>query len=517
MKRQYIPFLLAGLALVASCKKSFLDLYPEGSISEGNFFKSTADFQQAVTGAYVPLRDIATIAFFLDEQRSDNTHYDYNQKDRGGLGFEQLADFMDDAQNGVIGTRYLANFNGISRVNVVLDRIEKIAFSMAEADKKQIIGEAKALRAHYYFDLVRYFGAVPLHLHEVKDSKGAFLARTGVDSIYAQIISDFTDALALLAPPAKFPASGRMNKGTVATELALVYMTRKEFDKAVPLLQSVTTMGYDLFTNYRDIFNPANKASAGNKEAIFEVQYKSGTDGQSSNFIYRFIPVMPNTNNMLGIVFNNVNGGWNVPTDDLLGNYDPNDKRLNASIGIVEGKLNTSTDFVPDSVITNMAGYTPPAGSIAKRFVKKYFYPPYSLPGYNTSQNWPVYRLGGVLLLLAEALNETNRSGDALPHLNRVRFRAGLPDITTTDKAQLKTIIDKEKRLELAFENHRWMDLVRTEQAVSVMTAHGIIMKATYSYLLPGSYNVTKDRLIYAIPFRERQLNNKLTQNPGYN
>lgn len=517
MKRRYIPFLLAGLALAGSCKKAFIDIYPEGVINQANFFKTTSDFQQAVVGAYVPLRDIATISFFMDEMRSDNTHYDYNTKDRGGLGFEQLADFMDDSQNGVIGTRYGAAFNGISRTNVILDRLEKISFTIAEADRKQIVGETKALRAHYYFDLVRYFGPVPLHLHEVTNPSQAFLARTGVDSIYTQIISDFTDALALLGPPAKFPAAGRMSKGSVATELALVYMTRKEFDKAIPLLQSVTTMGYDLATNYKDAFSPDLKGTAGNKENIFDVQYKSGTDGQSSNFIYRFIPVMPNTTNMLGIRFNNVNGGWNIPTDDLLGKYETIDKRLNASVGIVVGKLNTNQEFVPDSVITDIRGYAPPAGAVAKRFVRKYFFPPYTLPGYNTSQNWPVFRLGGALLWLAEALNENNQSGDALAPLNRVRKRAGLGDISVTDKDQLRMIINNEKRLELAFENHRWLDLVRTDQAVTVMSAHGIIMKQLYSYLLPGSYNVNQDRLIYAIPFRERQLNIKLTQNKGYN
>lgn len=523
-----ISLLLVNALLLSSCTDRFLTEIPEGSLNEGNFYKSTQDFQQAVTGVYVPLRGaidatrgtyvagsgINSIAFFMDEMRSDNTHYDYNAKDRGGIGYEQLADFMDDATNGVILSRYRAAFTGISRANVILDRIEKIDFKMEEADRKQIVGETKALRAHYYFDLVRHYGAVPLHLHEVKGAGDAFLARTGVDSIYQQIISDFTDALALLGPPAKFPQSGRVTKGMVATELALVHMTLQKFDLAVPLLQSVTTMGYDLLPTYAEVFDPAKKNSV---ESIFEIQYKDGTDGQQGNLIYRFIPVTPNTLNILGITYNNTDGGWNVPTDDMIAAYEPGDKRLDESVAVIEGTLNSNTDFIPERIVSIVGYAGPPAGKIAKRFIKKYLHPPYTLVN-NTKDNWPVFRYSDVLLMLAESLNEVNRSGEALPHLNRVRRRAGLlNDITTTDQAQLRDIIAKERRVELAFENHRWLDLVRTKKAVSVMNAHGIVMKATYGYLLPASYTVNDNKLIFAIPFSERQINTKLTQNQGYN
>ena len=509
--KNYKLIILLGLALSASsCKDNFLDLYPEGQMNEGNFYKSTADFQQAVVGAYVPLRDVSNIAFFMDEMRSDNAHYDYNSKDRGGLGYEQLADFLDDQQNGVTGTRYQANYNGISRTNVILDRLEKITFTMADADYKQIVGETKALRAHYYFDLVRHYGAVPLHLHEVTSKDDASLARSSVDEIYAQIISDFTEALENVAPPTLPQQSGRITKGMVATELAHVYMTLKQFDKAVPLLQSVTTMGYSLWPNYEDAFKNENK---NNRESVFEVQYKDGTDGQSSNFIYRFIP-NGNTLNILGIAYNATNGGWNIPTADLLQAYEPGDKRLDATVGVVEGTYNASTDFVASKVVSAV-DYTAPNGVIAKYFVKKYLHPPYTLVN-NTKENWPIYRYSNVLLLLAEALNETGQSAAALPFLNQVRTRAGLLAATATDQASLRAVIAHERRIELAFENSRWLDLVRTEQAIPVLTAYGAKTKAMYGYILPSAYTVTKERFVYPIPFRELQLNDKLIQNPGY-
>lgn len=509
---KYITIIAMAIIAFGSCKKEALTLYPEGQINGANFYKTETDFQEALVGAYVPLREAAAVAFFMEEMRSDNTEYDYNSKDRGGLGFEQLADFMDDKSNGVISTLWAADFKGIQRVNIILDRLPAIDTSVISlASRNLITGEAKALRAHYYFELVRCFGKLPLYLHEVTDSRNAFVNRSSVDSVYDQIIADFTGALALLAPPAKFPQTGRITKGMVATELGLVYLTRKAYDKAIPLFQSVTTMGYDLLPNYADVFKLGNKNS---RESIFEIQYKAGTDGQSSLFIYRFLPYTKHTKNILGVDYNNTIGGWNVPTDDLISAYEPNDTRLDASIAVVKGKLDANTDFQPDSVVSILSPPTP--GELSKKFIRKQF----QAQGYsiinNTEDNWPVYRYSDLLLMLAECLNEQNQPSAALPYLNRVRARAGLPPSTVTDQTALRAVIERERRVELAFENHRWFDLVRTGQAIPVMTAFGIAQKAKYGYLLPASYTVTTDKLIYAVPFRESQVNPGLGQNPGY-
>jgi tetratricopeptide (TPR) repeat protein len=503
--------LISTIIITASCKKDFLVLYPEGQINEGNFYKTTADFQQAVVGAYVPLRDIASYAFYMEEMRSDNTEYDYNSKDRGGAGYEQFADFLDDATNPVLANVWQAAYKGIQRTNVVLDRITNISSTIiTDADKKQIIGEAKALRAHYYFELVRLFGGVPLYLHEVKDNSSSFINRSSVDEVYNQIITDYSDALSLLAPPAKFPQSGVVTKGMVATELGLVYLTRKDYAKATPLLQSLTQMGYGLLPNYADVFKLANKNS---KESIFEVQYKAGTDGQSSSFIYKFIPVTPNTTNILGVNYNNTSGGFNVPTPDIVAAYEKGDVRLDASIAVAKGKFNSNVDFIADSVVSVLNPST--QGSVSKMFIRKFYNKPYGLQN-NTDDNWPLYRYADVLLMLAESLNEQGKSAEALPYLNQVRSRAGLTPATSSDQATLRNIILHERRVELAFENHRWFDLLRTGQAISVMNAFGILQKMKYAYILPAAYNITNERLIYAIPFRETQVNTALTQNTGY-
>ena len=515
---------LACLTLAAaSCSKKFVTLYPEGQVNEGNFYKTTSDFQEALVGAYAPLRDAANVAFYMEEMRADNTFFDYNAQDRGGFDNEKLAEFIDDASNGGILAIWTADYQGIQRTNIILDKLQQsVPSDMTDTVKNEIIGEAEALRAHYYFELVRLFGQVPLYLHETTDAQNAIVDRSSVDTVYSQIIADFTDALGKLSPPAKFPQTGNATKGMVATELGLVYLTRKAYDKATPLFQSVTQMGYSLMPNYADVFKTANKNMS---ESIFEIQYKSGTDGQSSQFIYDFIPNTPKTGVILGAGANYVNtaGSWNVPTQSVVNTYEPGDARLDASIGVIKGHLDDLSEFLPDSVVSILnnkdtagkgMGFTT---SLIHRFVKKQYNPPYTSPlVYNTDDDWYVYRYSDVLLMLAESLNEQGQSGAALPFLNQVRTRAGLTAVTVTDQATLRDTIAHERRVELAFENHRWFDLVRTGQAIPVMTAYGILQKQALGFLLPSTYNVTQNKLIYAIPFRETQVNPGLGQNPGY-
>jgi len=160
---------------------------------------------------------------------------------------------------------------------------------------------------------------------------------------------------------------------------------------------------------------------------------------------------------------------------------------------------------------------------VQQPFIKKYFNLPLPAPNGsspNANDNWPVYRYSEVLLLLAEALNEQGKAS-AATYLNQIRdraFGAGVSPIKETNQGVLRTIIAKERRIELAFENKRWPDLVRTGQAVSVMNAYGAALKASGKYpnLIPQTYNVTENRLLFPLPFNEIQVNPKLKQNPGY-
>ena len=146
-------------------------------------------------------------------------------------------------------------------------------------------------------------------------------------------------------------------------------------------------------------------------------------------------------------------------------------------------------------------------------FIKKFYHAPYPEDG-RSNENWPVYRYGHVLLLLAEAQNEAG-TGDPYLHLNKVRNRAGLAPLSGLSKEDLREAIAKEQRVEVAFENHRWYQLLRTDKAVQIMNDHGVEEKARLSRLSNASYQVQDFMLLYPIPSREIQVNG-IEQNLGY-
>jgi len=273
-------------------------------------------------------------------------------------------------------------------------------------------------------------------------------------------------------------------------------------------------MGYALNASYASAFLTTNKNS---KESLFEIQYLEGTAAgtQPSNFIYQFLPRTTTTAIVTGTATNNsTTGGWNTPTQDLLDDYEANDSRKDASVGIVEGVYNASDLFV-FSANKSIVNYTPAAGKVGIPYIKKYLHTPHVAVN-NSNDNWPIYRYSDALLLLAEAQNEQGKSSTALTALNMVRVRAGLAACTETNQTLLRVIIAHERRIELAFENHRWHDLVRTGKAIEVMNAYGIKLKQRFTYLTPDSYKVTADKLLFPIPQSERELNPELTQNQGY-
>ena len=511
-------FIVAVLACtVVSCKKDFIELLPEDEIGVGNFYKTEAQFRMALTAAYVPLRDLLSNDYYTGEMRSDNTHYQYYQINRGTAYTmrESIADFTDDPSNNYSNAVYFHCFKTISRANVILDRID--GGTLGDAAKNDIAGQAKFLRAWNFFKLVRYFGGVPLFIHEVKEAEQAFLPRASVNEVYAQIVDDARDAIARLSNPVftSNKQSGHATKGSATMLLAEVYMEQKKYAEAETLLNTLAGMGYDLLPAYASVFSTTSKNS---RESIFEVQYLEGLQGgQQSNFIYMFLPRSANTTTITGVKTNNSGiGGWNTPTRDLIDAYEADDTRKDASIAIAEGTYNSSNIFT-FSANKSIINYTPAAGKTGVPYIKKYLNP-HTNPN-NTNDNWPVYRYADALLLLAEAMNLQGKPAEALIPLNKVRERAfgnATHNITATDQAALTDIIAHERRVELAFENHRWHDLVRTGKAVDVMNAFGVKQKQLYGYLPAASYEVDKNKLLYPIPQSERELNVDLTQNDGY-
>jgi hypothetical protein len=522
MKKISILTMLFVLVMATSCKKNFIQLAPLDSPSSANFYQTEPEFRQALATTYVTLRAIYNIDWIMSEERSDNTDYDYYPINIGGdyISKYNIHDFMDDPNSLYDANMYTYLYVGVARCNIIIANIAlPAAASIPDDVKTEIRGEAEFLRALYYFKLVQYYGGVPLQITPVTTPDASFIPRSTTAQVYAQITADATAAIADLPVP-KFTGgkqTGVATKGAATMLLADVDMTLLKFPEAETLLTSMSAMGYSLLPSYASVFNAANKNSV---ESIFEVQYMaSATTGQSSNFLYLFLPRSANTALITnGIASSSLSGGWNYPSQDLINAYEPGDPRLDASIGVAEGTYSSALQMTI-SAYKSIVNYTPAAGKVGRPFDKKVLSTETIVN--LTDDDWPVYRYAGALLTLAEAQNEQGKSSAALTSLNAVRARAfgnTSHAITTTDQTQLRAAIAHERRIELAFENDRWHYLVRTGTAVAVMNAYGANLKTlpTHNYLLPVSYNVTASRLIYPIPFAEIQTNPQLTQNPGY-
>ena len=521
MKRILFLFIVISISVsFSSCKEDFLVLYPETSITSASFYKTKTHFDQAIVSSYERVRTIARTGMFMDEQRADNCHFNFYSADRGGfLNTEVVALFMDEATTSYWNVdRYNDVYNGISRVNTILGRLD--ASELTDAEKRSISAEAKFLRAFYYFDLVTHWGPVPLMLKEVAAASDAFVGNSTVENVYAQILDDVTDAINDGLPEAdRFPGSGRATLGAARMLRAYANMSKptRDYTTAESDLKAITNMIYGLEDNFADIFALTNKNG---KEIIFAAQYKDGPGGQHSDFPWMYIPKCANNSILMGFQAANttqqINGGWCVPTQEFIDSFEPGDKRLSATIAVAQG---TGTELVTvdeaDPVL-DIEGFVPQAGRDYHFFNRKYYHPPY---GYDkqASDNFPFFRYADALLLLAECLVEQNKASDAQPYLDQVRTRAGLGSVPAT-----KQSVSDERRHELAFEHKRWTDLIRTGQAVSVMNAFGDYIKTIDKTLSPGtllneqSFKVTSEKLVYPFPIRELRLNSNLVQNPGY-
>lgn len=499
------------LLICLGCSDDFLNLAPQHYSSEASFYQTEAHFEQALNGTYQKLRGVVGISgYLIGEMRSDNTHYTIYMVDRGEpyLFREEIADFTNDNRNQWSSEMYSECYSGISRTNAILSRIGNMDF--AENFKNRIIGETKFLRAFYYFQLVRCFGGVTLHLEEVKGTGNAFLPRASLDEVYKQIMEDVDDAIAKLGVVA-FPQDGAATKGAARMLKAYVLMTRpnRDYPGAEAELREIMKMGYELLPDYNSIYETSNK---NHRESIFDVQFQQGDQGQHSGWLYHFIPKTINAEKITGVPDCNTvsSGGWNVPTQDIIDLYESGDKRLDVSVAVAVGSLDkVSGLFYPEDVL-NINDEKISDYEMSYYFINKYRHP-HAKVG-NTDDNWPLYRYADALLLLSECLVEQDKAGDALPYVNQIRTRAGLSPLEKLDAE----LLAKERRLELAFENHRWYDLVRTGKAVEVMNAYGKKLKQQYTYLLERTYQVTQDKLLFAIPYREMQINELLEQNPGY-
>ncbi|MEI6945586.1 RagB/SusD family nutrient uptake outer membrane protein [Paraflavisolibacter sp. H34] len=473
--------MIAALVLLASCKKSFVELTSPTALPPENFYKTEADMKSALTGVYGSLRTIYNSYYLLNEMPSDNTQ-SYSESE-AGIGIWDKMTW--NAATADISGIWNNHYNTIAQCNLVLEKIGGVSFGNA-ATRAQYIAEAKFVRALMYFNLVRYFGGVPLVTKVITNDADAFAYnRAAVTEVFAQVEKDLKEAEAAL--PVAYAAAGdrgRVTSGAVKAFLGKVYLQQKNYAAAEAKLKEVTALSpatYELLPSYADVFSTANEY---NKELLFSVQYSRAAVGlgEGSSFALWFAP-QPSGNSI-------VSGGstysYNIGSLDLYRSFESGDSRKSL-VGVFTNGLSDSTKFYY---------YT-------KKFLDT---PPSVTDGEN---NWIVIRYSDVLLMLAEVLNEQGKTSEALGLVQKVRTRAGLTTDTGLDQQATRALVKKERRTELCFEGHRWPDLVRWNDYVAVMTD----FKTRYNV---PSLAITADKKLYPIPQRERSLHSKWEQNQGY-
>jgi len=490
---KFLQYVLLAVVVIASgsCKK-YLDKAPLDTVNTSNYFQTADDAINAVNACYQPMQrpKLYNMRMWTSDIYAGNS---VTGAGGGTDGIETVeeANFTTDASNAGVLDLYRGPYPGILYCNLVIQNVPGI--HMDTVLRNRIIGEARFLRANYYFILTRFFGDVPLITKPQTPADNLYPARTPKAQIYQLIVQDLQAAINLLPLRETYSGAdiGRASKGAAVGTLAKVYLTLGQYANVVPLCQQVTALGYSLNANYADNFNTATKNG---KESLFEIQY-------SGNTLYGFwddqnqaswtSPYMGPRNT----TFVGGSWGWNQPTQEFVNSYETGDLRKDLTI-LYQGCPNFNGNVYSSSYSTT--GYN----------VRKFLVPTTVASQYNNSaEDFPALRYADVLLMQAEAMNELGQTAQAAAPLNLVRERAGLPDIQTgLSQADFRTAVLHERRMELAFEGQRWFDLIRINNG-----QYGISFLQSI-----GHTNVSTKNLLMPIPLVEIQANSNLTQNPGY-
>jgi hypothetical protein len=490
--------LLAALTFTTAGCEKFLDQPVLGQYETGAFFTSDANAILAVNAAYVPLsfRDAASNALWvLGDVASDDAVKGSNPGDQAD--FENIDNFNISPINAAVEAMWKRYYDGVFRCNVVIDGVPASNTNISANVREQVVGQARFLRAYYYFQLTTMYGAIPLRV-KVGTPEELQSPALPQAAIYAQIEADCQAAAAALPTTWAAPAdAGRATKGAALALLAKAYLYEKKWALAAQTAQSVGPLGYSLLPLFANNFRAATKNNA---EAIFSVQHTSGlSPGQGNNLNQWFAPRQHN------------GYGFFYPTRSLVNNFERTsgsvvDPRLDYTVG----RDGQSFFGVPFDTAWTTTGF------LSKKHLQPLSEVPSNTKG-DGNLNFVAIRYAEVLLIEAEALNEAGNSSAALLPLNKVRKRAResylfdatlpgagtvpaglLPDVTTTDQEQLREIIRRERRSELALEFQRFFDVIRYGEAY-----------ARDALRDQPNFNYAR-HMFFPIPQSERDTNKKL-------
>lgn len=502
-----VPVALSMLLLSTGCKK-LLDTERQGAYDADNYPYpgGSGPYDQFIFGAYNELRsfNVHSQAFITAASiRSDDADKGSTPAD-GGANAISMDNFPVLPSNGFCNALWLGYYTLINRCNSTINEVNTNTTIVAtDAIKQQTIAEARFIRAYGYFNLVRFFGRVPLIDRLFTDpAQQNNVPQSTAAQIYAFIESDLVFAAANLPLSWDSKFAGRVTRGAANGLLAKVYLTQQKWTEAMSAANAVMTSAqYDLSTPYDRIFREEGENS---KESVFEVQATASAAIPSNNGV-QYAQIQ----GVRGAGIWDLGWGWNSPSPQLEAAYEANDPRKNRTIMYTSTTTTTFQTIYGENLPTGLPNprynnkvYTNPAtrASLGNRF------------GY--WMNVRVLRYADVVLMYAEAANEVGGVANITAARNalnsvRLRARAGnasvLPDVTATDQATLRTAIRRERRVELAMEHDRFFDLVRWGIAQTELNAAG-----------KTAFSNSRDVLL-PIPQTQIDLSaGVLTQNPGY-
>ncbi len=490
------------ITIASSCSKDFLDLSPTTTLNSGNAYNSAKDLNNAITGAYNAFYQeyYEWDYILLGDMRSDNA-YAGGGEDIATTPYDNLS---IQAGNTRMEFDWAQLYFGIGRCNIILDKINSVTDPELDMNdlKNKIIGQASFLRAYHYFHLVKTWGGVPIELHSnTTDPNKTNLQRSTEIEVYNQIVKDLEVAIANL--PDYYTDDNtenkvRATKGAANALMAKVWAQRpdRDYSKVVTYCDAVinSPAGYTLLPNYADLFDGEHYM---NDESILEIAFQT-----DPNWI---------TSNWGTTLFNEVGDGFQsycVPSKDLVNLYDSQNDLIRKNANII---FRTDNDYADE----NWNPCRDPATAVP------YYYKEKHPNGWNGGDHLYLLRLADIILLKAEALNETNKLSGALTIVNEIiRNRVGLSPVSATTKEDMRTKILDERRMELAFEAQRFDDLVRNGVFVSTMNNlkeyKFTCNDGTPSAPILINYNATTEKQLCPIPQNERDRNSNISQNPGY-
>ena len=450
---------LTALVLIITCMacEDYVDILPEGQENSETFFNSKSDYEDALVGVY-DLLSTTYLHNLLGEIASDNSLCG-GESPTDVLDWQQIDDMSHTPDNGALRSVFQFMYAGISRANYIVEFQDKIDFE----GKEQLLAENLFLRSYYYFELVKFFGDVPLYTERrITIEESQSIGRTPKAEVYAKLETDLISTIDNL--PWQQNQNGRVTKGAALALLGKIYLYQEKFEQAaITLDQVINSNQYQLVDDFATIFLNTNE---NNNESVFEVQYFGGEGASFDCF------QCVEGNIAVGFMGPRFNGGnyapftsgfsFNPPTEELYNAYSANDLRRDATILNME-------EFVAErpSVTFNLGNEIDYTGYYNKKYI------PYAEANSGDvnlthSNNYRAIRYSDVLLMAAEAYNRGSLNDTkAREYVNLVRDRAGLDEILTSG-SNLTQDIYSERRLELAGEGHRFFDQVRTGETSSI-------------------------------------------------